>query len=85
MSRKRTANEILKYIEEAYDKSWLASTDSSSDPEIEMKRLDAMYCIMNAYPDIPDRGYTVWECGYLSGVLGALRWVMGEEREFTDI
>ena len=85
MSRKRTAKEILKYIEETYDKVWLAGTNSSSDPDIETKRLDAMYRIQNAYPDIPDRGYTVWECGYLSGVLGALRWVMGEDREYSDI
>lgn len=85
MSRKRTAKEILKYIEETYDKVWLTSTNSSSDPDIESKRLDAMQRIRNAYPDIPDRGYTVWECGYLSGVLGALRWVMGEEKEYSDI
>ena len=85
MSRKRTAKEILKYIEEAYDKVWLSSTSSSSDPTIEMKRLDEMYRIKNEYPDIPDRGYTVWECGYLSGVLGALRWVMGEDKEYSDI
>lgn len=85
MSRKRTANEILKYIEETFDKAWLAGTNSSSDPDIELKRLEAMERIRNAYPDIPDRGYTVWEVGYLSGVLGALRWVMGEEREYSDI
>ena len=85
MSRKRTAKEILEYIEEAYDKVWLTSTNSSGDPSIEMKRLDEIYRIKNAYPDIPEGGYTVWECGYLSGVLGALRWVMGEEKEYSDI
>lgn len=85
MSRKRTAREILKYIEETYDKVWLSSTNSSNDPDIETRRLDAIYRIKSAYPEIPDRGYTVWECGYLSGVLGALRWVMGEEREYSDI
>lgn len=85
MSRKRTVKEILKYIEEAYDKVWLSSTISSSDPDIEMKQLDEIYRIKNDYPNIPDRGYTVWECGYLSGVLGALRWVMGEDKEYSDI
>ena len=85
MGRKRTAKEILNYIEETYDKVWLTSTNSSNDPDIEASRLDAIDRIKSAYPNIPDRGYTVWECGYLSGVLGALRWVMGEEREYTDI
>lgn len=41
--------------------------------------------ILNAYDDIPDDGYDDWECGYWNGILGAMRWVLGEDRDFLDI
>ena len=41
------------------------------------------------YHDIPtDRrgriNYTDWECGYWNGIMSALRWVLGDEKDFLD-
>lgn len=80
---KRTNSEIKEYMEEAFDKVWLMRTHPCDDPEIELKRKENMKRILDTYDDIPEE-YTTWECGYWNGILGALRWVLGEEKNFLD-
>lgn len=81
---KRTTKEIKEYMDEAFDKVWLMRTHPCDNPEIEEKRVDAVERIFMTYDDIPDEGYTDWECGYWNSILGAMRWVLGSERDFLD-
>lgn len=81
----RKPEEIREYMNEAFDKVWLTRTHQCDDPDIEKSRSENVDRILNTYNDIPDDGeYTVWESGYWNGILGALRWVLGEEKNFLD-
>ena len=84
MKKTRKFDEIKAYEEEAFDKVWLMRTRPCDDPEIEDRRLKAVERILSTYDDIPEDGYSDWECGYWNGILGALRWVMGDEKDFLD-
>lgn len=77
----RKKKEILNYLDEAFDKVWLMRTHSCDDEKIEEQRLKAVERIINQYNDIPNDGFDDWECGYWNGVLGTLRWVLGEEEK----
>lgn len=77
----RTEKQIIEYLDEAFDKVWLMRTHPCENKEIEEKRLKAIERIFNQYEDIPEDGYSDWECGYWNGVLGTLRWVLGEEEK----
>lgn len=81
----RDEDEISDYLKEAWDKVWLMRSCYIS----EKKPVHAAGCkgvdrIFATYDDIPNDGYTDWECGYWNGILGALRWVMGCDRDFLD-
>lgn len=81
----RTEEEICTYMDEAFDKVWLMRTHPvKNHPDIEKRRLEAIERILNTYDDIPEEGFTDWECGYWNGILGALRWVLGDEKDFLD-
>lgn len=91
----REVDEICKYEKEAFDKVWLMRSRPVNVPEpnhpnhslmskIEHDRQAAVERIFNTYTDIPEDGYTDWECGYWNGIMGALRWVMGDEKDFLD-
>lgn len=82
--RKRSTKEIIKYQEEAFDKVWLMRTRPCNYPDIEARRRAAVERIFNTYDDIPPDGYTDWECGYWNGIMGALRWVLGSEKDELD-
>lgn len=81
---KRREKEILKYLDEAFDKVWLTRTHECDIPEIEEKRLENIQRIFATYNDIPEGRYNDWECGYWNGIMGALRWVLGDEKDFLD-
>lgn len=72
-------------MEEAFDKVWLMRNCciASKEPVHEVSR-SGMERILNYYDDIPEKGYDDWECGYWNGILGALRWVLGNEKDFLD-
>lgn len=80
----RTVDEILEYEKEAYDKVWFCNLmnnmriiyDNESIEEIIEHRKE----ILDTYDHIPEDGYDKWSQGYWSGVLGTLRWVMGDEK-----
>ena len=80
----RKRKEIEQYCNEAFDKVWLMRSRPVADKEVETRRVAGVKRILNTYNDIPENGYTDWECGYWNGILGALRWIMGEERDFLD-
>lgn len=81
----RKKNEIKDYMEEAFDKVWLMRNCyiAGKEPFHEASR-SGMERILNSYDDIPDEGYTEWDHGYWNGILGALRWVLGDEKDFLD-
>lgn len=80
----RKRKEIEQYCKEAFDKVWLMRSRPVENEEIESRRIAAVKRILCTYDDIPENGYSDWECGYWNGILGALNWVMGEERDFLD-
>lgn len=80
----RTEEEILDYMNEATDKVWLMRSRPTRNPQIERRRQEAIRRILRTYDDIPPEGYSDWECGYWNGVMGALRWALGSERDFLD-
>lgn len=76
----RKKQEIEKYLEEAFDKVWYMRSRKCDNEEIEKKRLEAIKVIEEKYPEVLD-GFDLWECGFYNGVLGTLRWVLGEEEK----
>lgn len=82
---RRTEDEISEYLKEATDKAWLMGTCDipRRKPAHEASRT-AMERIFSTYDDIPKGGYTTWECGYWNGIMAALRWVLGEEKDSLD-
>ena len=59
------------------------------NPPLEARRQGQVDYLFEKYPDIPtDRrgriNYTDWECGYWNGIMSALRWVLGDEKDFLD-
>lgn len=81
---KRSLKDIQKYETEAFDKVWLTRTHSETNPIVEDARRKNIERILRKYPDISKDGYTDWECGYWNGIMSALRWVMGDEKDFLD-
>lgn len=81
----RTEDEIAEYMQEATDKVWLMRSCciATKEPGHEVS-IPAMERIFNTYDDIPEDGYSDWECGYWNGIMGALRWVLGAEKDFLD-
>lgn len=76
MNRKNV--ELVKYLDEAFDKVWLMRNYTEDETFVGIEEIKR---ILNKYKDIPDLGYTEWECGYWNGVLGTLRWVLGDEEK----
>lgn len=83
-STDRSVEDILKYESEAFDKVWLTRTHPDKNHTVEAARKRNIGRIMTTYSDIPENGYTDWECGYWNGIMGALRWVLGDDRDFLD-
>lgn len=81
----RDRDTIHEYLDEAWDKVWLMRNCCISErlPVHEASRA-GMERIMTKYHDIPKDGYDDWECGYWNGIMGALRWVLGEDKNRLD-
>ena len=80
----RKKQEILEYENEAFDKVWLMRTHPCDDEEIEERRKEAVERILSTYEDIPEEGYTDWECGFWYVILATTRWVLGDEKDDLD-
>jgi len=81
---KRNNKEIMEYLDEAFDKVWLMRSQKCDIPQIEERRIKNIDRILKTYKDIPEEGFDNWECGYWNGIMGALRWVLGDEKDFLD-
>lgn len=79
----RKKEEILKYLEEAESKVWYMRSHPCEIKEIEKKRLEAIKQVEEKYPEVLE-GFSDWECGFYNGILGTLRWVLGEEKDNLD-
>lgn len=77
----RKQKEIQEYLDEAFDKVWLCRSHPSNDKFIEKHRMLKVEEILSKYKDIPESD---WDYGYWSGILAALRWILGEEKDFLD-
>ena len=76
----RTEEEIIKYLGEALDKVWYMRSRPCNIPDIEKGRLKSIKRVEKEYPEVK-KGFNDWECGFWNGVLGTLRWVLGEEEK----
>ena len=76
----RTEEEIIKYLGEALDKVWYMRSHPCDIPDIEKGRLKSIKRVEKEYPEVK-KGFDDWECGFWNGVLGTLRWVLGEEEK----
>ena len=83
MFDKRKTKEILEYLEEAELKVWYMRSRPCDIPEIEEGRLKAIDRVEKEYPEVLD-GFSDWDCGYWNGILGALRWVLKEDKDMLD-
>lgn len=92
----RKKKEIDEYMNEAFDIVWLVRTislleegrldDTPSDIINEAQKQVARICEnldINSEEELLTR-FSDWEYGYWSGILAALRWVTGEERDMLD-
>ena len=77
---KRNKKEIDKYLDEVFDKVWYMRSRPCDIPEIEENRLKAIKKVEEKYPEVLD-GFDDWDCGFYNGVLGTLRWVLGDEEK----
>lgn len=82
----RTIEEIQDYENEAFEKVWLMRNAGlpAHDPRNNAIKQAKIETILETYDDIPADGFTDWECGYWNGIMGALRWVMGDDKDFLD-
>ncbi len=80
----RSTKKIQAYAKEASDKVWLMHTRPDESPTREAMRQENVGRVLEAYNDIPTDGYGEWENGYWHGVLSALRWVLGDPKDFLD-
>ena len=76
----RTEEEIIKYLGEALDKVWYMRSRPCDIPDIEKGRLKSIKRVEKEYPEVK-KGFDDWEYGFWNGVLGTLRWVLGEEEK----
>lgn len=81
ITNRRSRKDLIAYHKEADDKVWLMRTSPCDNPEIEARRQAAVERILATYDDIPEEGYSDWECGYWNGVMATLRWVLGDEEK----
>lgn len=79
----RKEKQILKYLEEAEMKVWYMRSRPCDIPEIEKGRLKAIKKVEKKYPEVLE-GFDDWECGYWNGIMGALRYTLGEDKDMLD-
>ena len=89
MMRRRSKKEILAYEAEMHDRVWWVrahATDVENLPEdIKKGRQEALDRIEKELGLIyNETKVSDWSYGYWSGILAALRWTLGNEKDFLD-
>lgn len=77
---KRDKKEIIEYLDEVFDKVWYMRSHPCDNPKIEKQRLEAIKKTEEKYPEVLN-GFSDWECGFYNGVLGTLRWILGDDEK----
>ena len=89
----RKKSEISKYMDEAFDRVWLVRTQDIVSDEEAMKdtppyilkgQAEAIERICKEYNIDFNEPVYEWDYGYWSGILAALRWGMGGEKNDLD-
>lgn len=86
----RSKEAISAYCDEAFDRVWLVRAQNNEhishtfQPDIQEGRRKAIKKICREYNIDFDSPTSDWEYGYWSGILSALRWVLGDEKDFLD-
>ena len=90
----RSEDEIGEYMAEAHDRVWLVRKqdlfcnlligEESVNSDILEKCSQAIDEVCKKYNIDFQEPVSDWEYGYWSGILAALRWVMGEEKDMLD-
>lgn len=94
IEERRSKEEIYEYMEEAFDRVWLVRKQDLCCNLLdgtESIHIDVMNGMLKAIDDTC-KEYNIdfkepvsdWDYGYWSGILAALRWVMGEEKDMLD-
>lgn len=78
---RRSAQELIDYEKEAFEKVWLMRSKPCDTPLVEEERQRSVERILNTYDDIPEEGYDDWECGFWNGVMATCRWALGDEEK----
>lgn len=78
---RRSAQELIDYEKEAFEKVWLMRSKPCDIPLIEEERQRSVERILNTYDDIPREGYDDWACGFWNGVMATCRWALGDEEK----
>lgn len=90
----RTEDEIYEYMNEAFERVWLVRRQNHVCSLLlgeESIHLDILEGMNKAIDEICEK-YNIdfqepvsdWDYGYWSGILAALRWVMGDEKDYLD-
>lgn len=90
----RSKDEILEYMDEACDRVWLVRKQSMFCNMLdgtESIQADVLGQCLKAIDEVCEK-YNIdfqepvsdWDYGYWSGILAALRWVTGDEKDFLD-
>lgn len=90
----RKVKEINEYMDEACDRVWLVRTQTifggmlegsqSIDADILDGAIKAVDKVCEKYNIDFKEPVSDWDYGYWSGILAALRWVKGEEKDSLD-
>ena len=90
----RTEDEINEYMDEAFDRVWLVRTQNMFANMLEGKESISQDVLDSCLKSVDNvcKKYNIdfkesvcdWDYGYWSGILAALRWVMGDEKDFLD-
>ena len=78
----RSKKDLIAYHEEANDKVWLMrSYNFETKQPIHEAGRSGCEKVLATYNDIPEEGYSDWDCGYWNGVMATLRWVLGDDEK----
>ena len=87
----RTEEEISEYMSEAFDRVWLTRAQNNESIaytfnfDIQEGRRKAIERICKKYNiDFYNDFMSNYDYGYWNGILAALRWVMGDEKDMLD-
>ena len=91
----RKRDEVIEYIQEASARMWLIKEQALfwdifegvesitvEDLGWSLKKIDEM---CEEYDISFQEVFDDWDCGYWSGILAALRWVLGYQKDWLDV